>query len=262
MENNLTSQPFVVVVEDDQSIAELIRYNLQSELYDVLHVESSDELFQQLTSETRQVALFILDVMLPGQSGFEICQKLRQNKKYQLSSFLFLTARSTEKDKLEGFKVGADDFLTKPFGMRELLARVRVLVRRSQERHVLNEGKNLKTENDYYPDQLDEDEKISIGIITVDDARHRVFKNNLEVEMTHREYELLKFLMKNNGLAFSRDDLLNHVWGYEYSGETRTVDVHVRQLRRKLEVDPSDPQYIQTVRGVGYRFAEAVDDSP
>jgi len=173
--------------------------------------------------------------------------------------FWFLTARSTEKDKLEGFNAGADDFLIKPFGMRELLARVKVLVERNKERIALSEGKILALEFDD-PDALSaESETITIGIITIDDARHRIYKEGSEIEVTHREYELLKFLMQNNGLAFTRDDLLNHVWGYEYSGETRTVDVHIRQLRRKLEPDPSEPEYIQTVRGVGYRFVESID---
>jgi two-component system alkaline phosphatase synthesis response regulator PhoP len=255
----VSEQPLIVVVEDDQSIAELILYNLESEAYDVLHAESGDQLFEKLLHEKRSVALFILDVMLPGQDGFEICRNLKRDIKNQWSSFLFLTARSTEKDKLEGFNAGADDFLIKPFGMRELLARVKVLVERNKERIALSEGKILALEFDD-PDALSaESETITIGIITIDDARHRIYKEGSEIEVTHREYELLKFLMQNNGLAFTRDDLLNHVWGYEYSGETRTVDVHIRQLRRKLEPDPSEPEYIQTVRGVGYRFVESID---
>jgi two-component system alkaline phosphatase synthesis response regulator PhoP len=253
----VVEQSFVVVVEDDQSIAELIRYNLESEAYQVLHVESGDELFQKLSREKRNVDLFILDVMLPGMDGFEICQTLRKNKRHSWSSFLFLTARSTEKDKLAGFNAGADDFLTKPFGMRELLARVKLLVKRSQERVALSEGKTFKSDRLTGETELADNDIIRIGEITLDDARHRVYANDLEVEMTHREYELLKFLMQNSGLAFTRDDLLNHVWGYEYSGETRTVDVHIRQLRRKIEQDSSKPIYIQTVRGVGYRFAES-----
>mgnify|MGYP003760392635 CR=1 FL=1 len=256
----VSEQSFVVVVEDDQSIAELIRYNLESEAYQVLHVESGDELFQKLSREKRNVDLFILDVMLPGMNGFEICQTLRKNKKHFWSSFLFLTARSTEKDKLEGFNVGADDFLTKPFGMRELLARVKTLVNRSKERVALSEGRTFQSDQLVGKSESLGNNIISIGEITLDDARHRVYVNDLEVVMTHREYELLKFLMQNSGLAFTRDDLLNHVWGYEYSGETRTVDVHIRQLRRKIETDSSKPSYIQTVRGVGYRFAE-IDES-
>jgi len=249
-------QSFVVVVEDDQSIAELIRYNLESEAYQVLQAESGDELFRKLSHENRNVDLFILDVMLPGMDGFEICQILQKNKKYLWSSYLFLTARSTEKDKLAGFNAGADDFLTKPFGMRELLARVKLLVKRCKERLALSEGTSFQSDQITSETEVSANEIIRIGGITLDDARHRVYANNNEVEMTHREYELLKFLMINNGLAFTRDDLLNRVWGYEYSGETRTVDVHIRQLRRKIEDDPSKPIYIQTVRGVGYRFAE------
>lgn len=141
--------------------------------------------------------------------------------------------------------------------MRELLARVKTLVNRSKERVALSEGQTLKPDQHAGKTDSSESDIICIGRIILDDARHRVYVNDLEVTMTHREYELLKFLMQNSGLAFTRDDLLNHVWGYEYSGETRTVDVHIRQLRRKIEKDSSKPSYIQTVRGVGYRFAES-----
>lgn len=242
----------IVVVEDDQSIAELIRYNLETEGYQVQCCDSAPELSTCLEADRGQVALFILDVMLPGQDGFTICTNLQQDSRYALSSFLFLTALSSEQDKLEGFKVGADDFLTKPFGMRELLARVRALVKRYQERVELL-GESSWTEKSAKTDPM-ADASVEVGQIKLDDGRHRVFCKGQEVELTNREYNLLRFLMVNRGLAFSRDDLLNHVWGYEYAGETRTVDVHIRQLRSKLEDNPSEPVYIQTVRGVGYRF--------
>ena len=242
----------IIVVEDDQSIAELIRYNLETEGYWVQCCDSSTELSSCLEEYQEPVALFILDIMLPGQDGLTICADLKQDSRYQLSSFLFLTALSSERDKLEGFKVGADDFITKPFGMRELLARVRVLVKRYRERvQLLGKasfvGETIETEPKLNP-------AVEVGLIKLDDGRHRVFCKGKEVEVTNREYNLLRFLMVNRGLAFSRDDLLSHVWGYEYAGETRTVDVHIRQLRSKLEDNPSEPVYIQTVRGVGYRF--------
>lgn len=246
----MTEQQYIIVVEDDQSIAELIRYNLASESYQVLHFESGDALFRQLPKIEEPISLFILDVMLPGDDGFQICQKLKQDDHYRWSSFLFLTARSSEKDKLAGFAVGADDFLSKPFGMRELLARVRALTNRYEERVALLKGQELV--RNVHPQQIKD--RLEIDHIQLDDSSHRLFVNQIEVEITHREYELLKFFLKNQGRVFTRDDLLNHVWGYEYGGETRTVDVHIRQLRRKIEKDPANPRYIQTVRGVGYRF--------
>ncbi|NLJ94993.1 MAG: response regulator transcription factor [Clostridiaceae bacterium] len=252
----MSDQLLIVVVEDDKSIAELIRYNLESESYRVLHFENGSDMFDALATEKNPISLFILDVMLPGQDGFEICETLKKDEKYRWSSFLFLTARSSETDKVEGFRVGADDFLTKPFGMRELLARVKALVSRNQERLALLEGKVLTLDSGNSKIDSTKSASVQVGGVLLDDARHRVYVNDQEIEMTHREYELLKFLMTNKGLAFTRDDLLNHVWGYEYSGETRTVDVHIRQLRRKIEENPSEPLYIQTVRGVGYRFQD------
>lgn len=246
----------IFVVEDDRSIAELIHYNLQSEGYQVQVFTNGSDMFYFLKNFEEPISLFVLDVMLPGKDGFEICRQLKSENRFRWSSFLFLTARSTEQDKLQGFAVGADDFLTKPFGMRELLARVKVLVQRNQELLSLSEGKSTLQGNfEPVPDK-DKEKKIEIGDILLDVASYRVFVKGKEVEVTHREFELLRFMMINEGLAFTRDDLLNHVWGYEYTGETRTVDVHIRQLRRKIEEDASKPKLIQTVRGVGYRFSK------
>lgn len=245
----------IYIVEDDRSIAELIRYNLEGEGYKLRVCSSGEELFNQVGNEAEEVGLFILDVMLPGQNGFDICRRLLDSKQFKASSFLFLTALDTVQDKLTGFAAGADDYLTKPFSMQELSARVRVLMERYRERRELIAG----LLPDSYSEgklQREEAETIVHGDLLLDDIRHRLYKANKQIQTTLREYELLKFLMINKGIAFTRDELLNKVWGYDYGGESRTVDVHIRQLRLKIEDNPAEPKYLETIRGLGYRFAE------
>lgn len=250
----------IIIVEDDLSIAELIHFNLAKEGYLVETYGNGKALLDDLVRyKADEVSLFVLDVMLPGISGFQLCEQLKADERFQLTSFLFLTARGTEHDKLAGFASGADDYMTKPFGMKELLARVKVLVARQQQRIDLAahgaESSNIdRTVKEELRDQASEDQVLHIGRIQLDHLRHQVTVAGQEVELTKREYDLLKFLMENRGFVFTRDHLLNQVWGYDYPGETRTVDVHIRQLRRKLEEDSSEPQWIETVRGVGYRF--------
>lgn len=254
----------IIIVEDDSIISELIIFNLQSEGYQVCGFASGRALLSDLAANPEQaIALFILDIMLPGMDGYAICQALRAMDRFKYTPILMLTARGSESDKVKGLETGADDYLTKPFGMREFLARVQALQRRNLG---LSDGR-LDTHGTT-DGAADEQERltrpgmISAQDIVIDDNRHRVFRAGNEIEMTHREYELLKFLMLHKGVAYSRDDLLNYVWGYDYSGETRTVDVHIRQLRRKLETDDANPVLIETVRGRGYRFSEIVDTDP
>lgn len=269
-------KPVIILVEDDAVISELIEFNLKNEDYDVLCFRSGDQLLAEIEAENNfEVSLFVLDIMLPGIDGFELCQRLRSIERYVLTPVLMLTARGAESDKVRGLETGADDYLTKPFGMREFLARVSALNRRYkqisnlQADHSSSTGytNNFSRSSGHTETEKSENtETIRPGIIsfyniTIDDIRHRVFRDNQEIEMTHREYELLKFLMIHRGVAYSRDDLLNYVWGYEYSGETRTVDVHIRQLRRKLELDDANPVMIETVRGRGYRFSDKLTDS-
>ncbi|MDD2440755.1 MAG: response regulator transcription factor [Eubacteriales bacterium] len=249
----------VLIVEDDRVIAELLAYNLKEAGYSPQTFPDGQALLRLLQQETLlEPSLFILDVMLPGMDGYELCQKLRQNSRFELTPILMLTARGSEADKVKGLGSGADDYLTKPFGMRELLARVQAMVRRyAKTRSLVNPGESPAPAA--WPETGDKTP--STGLLTcrdlvLDDVRHRVFKSGQEIEMTHREFELLKFLMTNRGIAFSRDDLLNHVWGFAYGGETRTVDVHIRQLRRKLDDDAASPAMIETVRGRGYRFSD------
>jgi len=260
----------IVLVEDDPVIAELIEYNLRSEEYVVRSFRNGKSMIDGLSGDD-DISLFILDIMLPGMDGFEICKWVRANPDYPVTPVIMLTARGSESDKVHGLEVGADDYITKPFGIREFLARVRSQVRRYFASLELQQCRPARSVTDtsstkeQKPDakaaarvQMQREEGVlEYSGITLDDARHRVFFENHEIEMTNREYELLKFLMKNRGIAFSRDDLLNSVWGFEYSGETRTVDVHIRQLRKKIEKDDAHPTIIETVRGRGYRFRES-----
>ena len=269
------ANPRIYLVEDDAVIAELLAFNLQGAGYDTSPFRDGHALFKALENkQTADPDLFILDLMLPGMDGFEICARIRRNEQFRLIPILMLTARGSESDKVRGLETGADDYLTKPFGMRELMARVQALLRRYQKTRNLpadllhpdngleHTNSPVNTETAAGPEPVTGRPvwpgQITCRNILLDDVRHRVYKSGLEIDMTNREYELLKFLMIHRGVAYSRDDLLNHVWGYEYSGETRTVDVHIRQLRRKLEDDDANPVLIETVRGRGYRFTDQV----
>lgn len=269
----MNTKPLIVLVEDDAVIAELIEYNLKSEGYDVKSYRNGSAMFSEL-AEIEGICLFILDIMLPGMDGFEICRRVKESGKYPLVPIVMLTARGTEGDKVKGLEAGADDYITKPFGIREFLARVHAQVRRYntslQHTPAADCEKPEQTAAPVEPQytapsvesgsrQGSQTAKLEFAGILLDDIRHRVYADDKEIEMTNREYELLKFLMQNRGVAYSRDDLLNYVWGYEYSGETRTVDVHIRQLRRKIEKDDANPVIIETVRGRGYRFCEDRD---
>lgn len=197
-------QRTVILVEDDAIIAELLEFNLRSEGYDTFAYKEGAALFRAL-SQLPEPDLFILDLMLPGMDGFAICKRLRQEPRFELSPILMLTARSAESDKVSGLDSGADDYLTKPFGIRELLARVNALIRRYRRS---TSEKSAET---------DQTGKIASGEILLDDVRHRVFKSGQEIDITNREFELLKFLMNNRGVAFSRDELLDG------SGATNTA---------------------------------------
>jgi len=273
----MSRKSLIVLVEDDAVIAELIEYNLTSEGFEVKSFRNGMNMLAALPDITG-ICLFILDLMLPGMDGFEICRKIKENGNYPLVPIVMLTARGTESDKVRGLEAGADDYITKPFGIRELLARIHAHVRRYNTSVQLQGtgGKDEAAHEDFtavqisvqpsLPSQAEpalrvsgQTGKLESAGILLDDVRHRVYSEGREIEITNREYELLKFLMQNRGVAYSRDDLLNHVWGYEYSGETRTVDVHIRQLRRKIEKDDANPVIIETVRGRGYRFCEEQD---
>ena len=251
----------IALVEDDAAISELVRYNLSTDGNDVT-VHRDGESFLRALSDAGTVPpeLLLLDVMLPGVDGYAVLEVLRRHPAARTVPVLMLTARGTETDKVRGLDAGADDYLSKPFGLRELLARVHALLRRGGPSAARSEG--TRTVDGSTPAAQAGPESSHPGVlrgfggVTLDDVRHRVFRGDEEVLLTHREFELLRHLMAGAGVAFSRDDLLHHVWGFEFAGETRTVDVHVRQLRLKLgDSDPVAP-LIETVRGRGYRYRE------
>ena len=223
----------VLVVEDDRNLLDTIKYNLRKEGYEV--VTAADGAKALETARAEKPDLIILDIMLPEVSGLEVCRILR---KEMTTPILMLTARVEETDKIVGLETGADDYMTKPFSLRELIARVRAMLRRTRMAETKTEAKP---------------ETMTIGAIKIDVARHQVAKGTTAIELTPKEFDLLAFLAGNKGFVFSRDQLLEKVWGYEFAGDTRTVDVHIRWLRQKLEDNPEKPAHLLTVRGTGYK---------
>ncbi len=228
----------ILIVEDDSTLLDALRYNFSKEGYAVVTADDGIQALEVARAEKPDA--IVLDVMLPGIDGFDVCRILR---KEMLVPILMLTAKVDEVDRVVGLELGADDYLTKPFGLRELMARVRALLRRVEM---------LKS------NELSHDESVPssfrVADLEIDLARHRVSRGESIIELSHREFELLAFLVRNRGQVFSRDVLLERVWGYDYAGDTRTVDVHVRWLRQKIEDDPAFPRHLLTVRGSGYKF--------
>jgi two-component system OmpR family response regulator len=228
----------VLVVEDDRTLLDVLRYNLAKEGYDV--VTAADGAAGLETARNDKPDLVILDVMLPKMDGFEVCRMLRKEMTVPI---LMLTAKTEETDRVVGLEVGADDYVTKPFGMRELMARVRAMLRRAEmmKKEAMSGGQA--------PTPC-----LKAGDFEIDAARHKVSRGGVVVDLSRMEFALLEFLARNQGHVFSRDHLLEKVWGYDFAGDTRTVDVHVSWLRRKIETDPAHPKHLVTVRGVGYKF--------
>ena len=226
----------ILVVDDEKSIADIIAYNLQQEGYEVLVAYDGEEALDIIFS--KDPALILLDIMMPKIDGFQVCRKVREKKE---TPIVMLTARAEEVDKVLGLELGADDYVTKPFSVRELMARVKANLRRVAV--VEKEIKEEKSKNFIVHNNL-----------KIDIEKYEVTKDGEVIELTLREFELLKFLARQKGQVFSREILLEKVWGYEYYGDIRTVDVTVRRLREKIEDDPSRAEYILTKRGVGYYF--------
>ncbi|MFC2006061.1 response regulator [Chloroflexota bacterium] len=224
----------ILVVEDDPNLLATLKYNLENDGYDVTTAIDGTEAVE--TARRGTIDLIILDVMLPKMNGFEVCRILRKEMN---TPVLMLTAKADETDKVVGLEIGADDYMTKPFSMRELLARVRAMLRRA-------------TMTELAP--VNKDTVLRIRDLEFDSARHRVMLSGSVIELTPKEFELLGFLIGNIGLVFNREQLLEKVWGYDYSGDTRTVDVHIRWLRKKIETDPQNPKYLITIRGTGYKL--------
>lgn len=220
----------ILVVEDEATMRETLVYNLTKEGYKVLHTGDGAEGLDM--AREHQPDLIVLDLMLPSLDGISICRILRNESSVPI---VMLTARDSDVDRIIGLEIGADDYIVKPFNLGEFLARIRAVLRRAPANHIVTD-------------------KLESGDLTLDLIARRATRNGDELRLTHKEFDLLAALMRNKGAVLSRDLLLERVWGYEYSGQTKTVDVHVRWLREKIEEDPSRPARLVTVRGVGYRF--------
>ncbi len=222
----------ILVVDDEQSIRELITFNLEKAGFQVLCAEDG---LEALSLVRAKVDLVILDLMLPAIDGLEVCRRLKGEQQTAGIPVIMLTAKDEEIDKILGLELGADDYLTKPFSPRELVARIKAVLRRSSK-------------------EISSIGQLSIGELKMNFNSYEVFLGKESLELTPKEYELLKLFLTNIGKAYSREQLLDQIWGYEYYGDTRTVDVHIRHLRAKLSGDPKVSEAIETIRGVGYRF--------
>lgn len=234
----------LLIVEDEPTLLDTLKYNLERQGYDV--VTASDGVQALSIAKEEQPDLVILDVMLPGLDGFEVCRILRQEMSLPI---LMLTAKDEEVDKIVGLEVGADDYLTKPFSMRELLARVRAHLRRIRlvREELENSGQTVHgSRNGGMVFTFDD--------LVIDESRREIRRNGDVLALKPKEFELLLFLARNRGIALGRSLIMERVWGWDFDGGSRTVDVHIRWLREKIEVDPAHPSRILTVRGIGYRF--------
>ena len=224
----------ILIIEDEVSISEIVKFNLVKEGYEVETAYDGEEGLRKALGD--DFDLILLDIMLPHVDGFQVCRKVRETSNVPI---IMVTAKEEEVDKVLGLELGADDYMTKPFGMRELITRVKANIRRTQ----------------FLSDSGDGGSKVSnYGNITIDMTKYEIRKNDKPLELTLREFELLKYLAEQENQVFSREQLLEEVWGYEYYGDIRTVDVTIRRLREKVEDDPSEPKYIRTKRGIGYYF--------
>ena len=221
----------ILVADDEPTLVATLKYNLERESYAVITAADGESALE--AARASRPDLIVLDLMMPGLNGIEVCRIIRREMR---APILILTARGDETDKVAGLEIGADDYVTKPFSMRELVARVRALLRRSE-----------------HP-PANETDLLTAGDLMIDLRKRVVTKNGTPMSLKPKEFELLSFFTRNLGKAFTRDQLLNQIWGYDFAGDTRTVDVHVRWLREKVEDKPESPARLITIRGVGYRF--------
>lgn len=231
----------ILTVDDEEHILELISYNLERNGYEVLKALTGEEALEIL--DQHQVDLVLLDRMLPGIDGIEVLKQIRGDKNKKDLPVILLTAKSEEFDKVVGLEIGADDYICKPFGVHELIARIKAVLRRS------GDG-GLAAEEDVEEDK----DRICIDNLVINYTTRVVTVDGREVDLSLKEFELLYLLASNRNRVYSRDTLLEKIWGYDYMGETRTIDVHIRNLRKKIEQDPDHPEHVKTVRGVGYKF--------
>ncbi len=229
----------ILVVEDNQTLLDTVMYNLEQQEYNTLGATSGYVALDLMRQ--KQPDLIVLDLMLPGMDGFDVCRRVRKESNVPI---IMLTARDHEIDKVTGLELGADDYMTKPFSMRELITRVKVMLRRDA----------MLREQFTQDDEVNVLKPLTFDNLTIDPSRREVTVNNEVVHLKPKEYELLLFMAHNRGVALSRDLLLERVWDWTHSGSTRTVDVHIRWLREKIEPTESSPRHSVTVRGLGYRF--------
>lgn len=224
----------ILIVDDEEHIVELLNFNLKNSGYETL--VATDGIEAVKIAKEEKPNLILLDLMIPGIDGFDVCKEIKKEQDMKKTSIIIITAKGEELDKILGLELGADDYITKPFSVRELLARVKAVLRRTS-------SFSMEESNTYESNSL-----------KVNFERHEVKIKDSKVDLTLKEFELLQILIKNKGKILKREMLLDKIWGYEYIGETRTVDVHIRYLRRKIEEDDKNPKFIETIRGVGYRF--------
>jgi|LFRM01.1.fsa_nt_gb DNA-binding response OmpR family regulator len=223
----------ILVVDDEKTLVKALKFALEKEGFQVCTACDGEEALTAVEQE--EPDLVVLDLMLPKLDGFEVCRRLRKERDLPI---IMLTARGDDIDKILGLELGADDYMTKPFNPRELIARIKAILRRSAH------GGGMR-------------KVIRAGKLEIDLIKHKVLLEGKEIDLTAKEYALLSFLASNPGRVFSREQLLEHVWGYEYCGDARTVDVHIRHVREKIEENPAEPKMILTIWGTGYKFREA-----
>lgn len=234
----------ILIVDDEKDIADLLAYNLEKEGFSTRKACDGERALTMLQS--RRPDLILLDLMLPGIQGLEVCRRIRRHPETASIPILMLTARGDESDKILGLEMGADDYITKPFSVKELLARIRAVLRRTAAAENVAEGK----------------EAFRYRGLSVDFLSYEVSLDGRKIDLSPMEFKLLQFLCHNPGRVFSRDQILDRVWGIDAFVEPRTVDVQVRRLRARIETNPEKPEYIHTVRGVGYKFADTEPEGP
>ena len=230
----------ILVLEDESSIRSFILVNLKKNGFETVEAASGEEALEKLD---RSVDLALMDVMLPGISGFEVCKRAREQ--YPSLGIIMLTAKGQEENRIEGLELGADDYIVKPFSPKELVARINALVRRL---NIIDTAQPVEEEPE-------DDGKIVSGKFVILQDERKLLKDGKEIELTPIEYTLVKYFMENANKAVHRDEILNNVWGYNYAGDFKIVDVNIRRIRQKIEDDPSNPKYIEKVWGYGYRWS-------
>lgn len=224
----------ILIVDDEEHIVELLKYNMEACGYETITASNGAEALEKVEKEKPD--LILLDLMLPVINGIEVAKEIKSKSNLSDISIIMLTAKSEESDKIAGLDLGADDYITKPFSVKELIARVKAVLRRTAQ------------------DKKEVEDLSDFGRLKIDNVRHEVIIDDKIINMTLKEFELLSILVKNKDKILKREKLLEKIWGYEAALETRTVDVHIRYLRKKIEIDDKNPKYIETIRGIGYRF--------